>query len=456
MKDLTQGSIPRHIVALSIPIVVGMLVQTLYYLVDLYFVSKLGGTALAGVGAAGNAMFLVLALSQMLTVGTVATVSHAVGAGDQPGAIRAFNQAVLVAAVIGVSIFAGGYFGLADFYIGSIGADPATIEAGATYLRWFIPAMALQFASAAMGAALQGTGIVKPTMLIQMLTVLLNIVLTPVFVAGWGTGRPMGVAGAGLASSLSVVVGVVLMAIYFARLERYVRFDPRQLAPRWPVLRRMLGIGLPSGGEFALMFVYLAVIYKVISPFGSNAQAGFGVGMRVMQAVFLPALAISFAVPAIAGQNFGAKDASRVRATFRAAALMSVVFMAALTLFSRWRPDLLVASFASDQAVQSVAVGFISIVSLNFVASGLIFTCSGMFQGIGNTMPSLLSSATRLVTFVVPAFWLAARPGFAIEHIWYLSLGTVAFQALLSLVLLRWQLARRLDFSRAEASAATA
>lgn len=425
---------------------VGMLVQTMYYLVDLYFVSRLGGVALAGVSAAGNVMFLVLALTQMLSVGTVATVSHAVGAEDQPRANLVFNQAVMLAAVLAAATLLGGYLGLANLYIAIIGADAETVTAGATYLVWFIPAMALHFAMAAMGAALQGTGIVKPTMVVQMFTVLVNIILTPILVAGWFSGRPMGVAGAGLASTLAAAAGVLMMTVYFVRLEHYVRFEFRLLRPRTEVLKRMLGIGMPAGGEFALMFVYMAVIYAVIGGFGPTAQAGFGVGMRVMQAVFLPVMAIAFAVPAIAGQNFGARDADRVRETFRTAALMSVVFMVLLTLFCQWRPEWLVESFSNEAEVLAVATTFMTIISWNFVAVGLTFTCSGMFQAMGNTLPALASTATRLVTFVVPAFWLARQPGFRIEQVWYLSVATVTFQALMSLSLLRWQYTLRLRF----------
>ena len=260
MRDLTQGPISRHIVAMAAPIAVGMLVQTLYYLVDLYFVSQLGGVPLAGVSAAGNLMFLLLALTQMLSVGTVATVSHAVGAEDQPRANLVFNQAVMLAGILAAVTLLGGYLGLADLYIGAIGADAVTVAAGTTYLRWVIPAMALSFATTAMGGALQGTGIVKPTMVVQMLTVLVNIILTPILVAGWGTGHPMGVAGAGFATTLAAASGVVMMTIYFAKLEHYVGFDTSLVRPRPEVIKRMLGIGIPAGGEFALMFVYMAVI----------------------------------------------------------------------------------------------------------------------------------------------------------------------------------------------------
>ena len=137
----------------------------------------------------------------------------------------------------------------------------------------------------------------------------------------------------------------MLLFVYFRRLEKYVAVDPAQWAPRLATWRRMLGLGLPAGGEFVLMFVYVAIIYWVIRDFGAAAQAGFGVGQRVMQAIMLPALALSFAVPAVAGQNVGAKRLDRVRETFRSAAIMSTVLMVALTLLCQLRPALAGAGF---------------------------------------------------------------------------------------------------------------
>ena len=112
-----------------------------------------------------------------------------------------------------------------------------------SYLYWFLPGMALQFALVAMSSALRGTGIVKPTMIVQMATVLLNVVLAPVLIAGWGTGRGLGVAGAGLASTIAVAAGALLLFVYFRRLEKYVAVDRAQWAPRLATWRRMLGLG---------------------------------------------------------------------------------------------------------------------------------------------------------------------------------------------------------------------
>ncbi len=443
MRDLTEGSIARHLIVLALPIAIGMLFQMLYFLIDLYFVAQLGEAAIAGVGAAGNVQFLVMALTQVLAIGTMALIAHASGRKDAGDANLVFNQGLALALACAALVLVGGYAG-AGAYMRAIAADAATAEAGIAYLHAFLPGLALQFALATLGSALRGTGIAKPTMLVQIVTVLLNALLAPILIAGWLTGSAFGVAGAGWASSISIAVGVALMIVYFARLEKFVGFERRRMWPQWSTWARILRIGVPPGGEFALMFVYMAVVYWVIRGFGAEAQAGYGIGMRVMQAIFLPAMAIAFATAPLAGQNVGANRPERVRASFHVAALIGSALMLVLTLMCQWRPQWFVQPFTADAQVVAVAAQFLQIIAWNFVASGLIFTCSGLFQALGNTRPALYSSASRLLTFVLPAIWMASWPRFELRDLWLLSVATVTLQALLSLVLLRREMRERL------------
>lgn len=443
MKDLTQGSITRLLLAMAIPIAAGMIFQTLYFLVDLYFVAHLGGTVIAGVSAAGTAPFVVLALTQVLGVGTVALVSQAVGRKDRSEANLVFNQSVLLSAICGLVTLICGYV-LTAWFMRSLAADAAAASAGATYLYWYTPGLALQFALVAMGSALRGTGIVRPTVLVQMLTVVLNTILAPVLIAGWGTHVPLGVAGAGLASTLAIAAGVVFLWVYFVKLEHYVALSPALWRPHPRTLGRILNIGLPAGGEFFMMFLIMLVIYWAIRGFGPAAQAGAGVGFRVMQAFFLPVLAIAFAAAPLAGQNFGAGSGARVKRTFHVSVVLSCTFMLAVTLLCQWRPQTLIEAFTTDADVVAVGALYLRIVSWNFVANGVIFSCSSLFQAIGNTWPSLLSSVLRLATFVMPSIWLSLRHGFALQQLWYLSVFSVSLQAVTSFVLLQREFRRKL------------
>ena len=443
MNDLTEGPIPGHLMRIAIPIAIGMVFQTAYYLVDLYFVGRLGDTAIAGLGSAGNVQFLVMAITQILGVGTMALIAQAAGRKDRADANLIFNQSLVLAAVCALVTLVGGYT-LTGWYMGRLGADAATSAAGVTYLYWFLPGLALQFAMISMGSALRGTGIVNPTIVVQVLTVVLNAILAPILISGWLTGVPLGIAGAGIASTIAIVAAVVMMVGYFVRLEHYVGIDRTLIHPRASAWKRILAIGLPPGGEFALMFVYMAVIYWAIRGFGPEAQAGFGVGSRVMQAIFLPAMAVAFATAPLAGQNVGARKFARVRETFRSAAIVGSGIMLLLTLVCQWRPEWFLRGFTTEGPVIAVGTQFLSVISWNFVAVGLIFTCSGMFQALGNTLPSLLSSASRILLFAAPAVWMAARPGFTLRRLWFLSVATVTIQAGLSLWLLRREFRHRL------------
>jgi putative MATE family efflux protein len=443
MKDLTQGSIVSHILTMAPPIVVGMITIMICQLVDLYFVADLGGAAVAGVAAAGNAGFLINALMQVLGVGSVALIAHAVGRKDRLDANLVFNQSIVLSVLCGLLTLVAGST-LARPYMRAVAADKATIEAGTTYLLWFMPALALQFAMQVMASALRATGIVRPSMLVQALAVSINIALAPVLIAGWGTRHPLGVAGAGLASSIGVLVGVLMLFVYFRRLERFVGFDPAQWRPQLQQCKRILNVGLPAGGEFVMIFIFMAVVYYVLRDFGAAAQAGFGIGTRVLGLIQMPALAVALAAGPIAGQNFGAGNSARVRETFVKAALIGTAVMIAFTILAQWKPGLLLGGFSNDQQTTAVALMFLQMVSLNLVAQGFIFTCSSMFQGLGNTKPVLLSSAARVLTYSVPAIWLSTRPGFRIEHVWYLSIATTTLQAGLSVSLLRREFRKRL------------
>jgi putative MATE family efflux protein len=451
VKDLTDGPIAKNILQMALPIAAGMFFQTLYFLIDLYFVAGLGDAALAGVGAAGNITFVVFALTQVLGVGTVALISHAVGRKDRVDASLVFNQSLVLSGSCALVTLVLGY-SLSPLYMHALGSDLPMMLAGIRYLQWFLPSLALQFALVVMGSALRGTGIVQPTMIVQVVTVILNAVLAPVLIAGWGTQHPMGVAGAGLASSLSVGVGVLLLAIYFHRLEKYVGFDAAAWRPQLATWWRLLRIGLPAGGEFALMFIYMAVIYWIIRPFGPDAQAGFGVGTRIMQSMFLPAMAVAFAAAPIVGQNYAAGKFRRVRETFNLTVAIGGCIMVALTAFCQWGAAWVIHAFAVQPTAMAVGTQYLQVISWNFVASGFVFTCSAVFQGLGNTIPAVLSSASRLITFIAPSLWLASSPHFQLVQLWYVSISSVVVQAALSLWLVRREFRQRVPIIAAAAA----
>jgi putative MATE family efflux protein len=444
MRDLTKGPISGHLLQLSGFLVVSMIFQTLYFLVDLYFVGRLGKEAIAGVALAGNVTMIVLALTQALSVGATSLIAQALGRRDPSHAERVFNQAFVLAGLVGLGFGAVG-LAVRHAYAGALAADAATALYGVHYLDWYVPAMALQFALVAMGAALRGIGDMKIPTVIQVGTVLVNIGLAPVLILGWGTGRAFGVRGAALATLVAIAAGLVAFVLYFRRPSSPIRFRPSQWRPDPRLWKDILRIGLPAGGEFLLIAIYIVLVYGIIRPFGAAAQAGFGIGARLMQALFLPAVAIGFATAPVAGQNYGARLGTRVRRTFYVAAGLSAAVMCMATLLCHVAPASMVAAFNQDPAVVLFGVEYLRIISWNFLATGVIFVSSSVFQGLGHTMPALATSAVRVVLFALPAVLLARQPGFAMRHVWYLSVASVFVQLALNVWLLHGEFRRRLE-----------
>ena len=455
MQDLTTGSLTRHLLKTTSFMLVAMVFQTLYFLVDLYWVGSLGKEAVAGVGVSGNLTFIVLAVSQMLGVGATTLISHATGRSDRDQARLVFTQGQVLSIVVG-AIFTAVSMALRLPYANGLTADEATAREAAAYLLWFLPAMGLQFPMAVMGAALRGTGNFKPGMIVQTATVVINMVVAPILIFGWGTGHPMGVAGAAVATLLAVIIATVWFGTYFMPKDSFLRFEPALWRPRFDLWRRMLSIGLPAGGEFALMAVYLFIVYAITRPFGAAAQAGFGIGMRIIQAGFMPVVALAFAVAPVAGQNFGARKPDRVKNTFKIAMTMSVSAMLLLALLCHIAPAAMVRIFSHDPEVVAIGDEYLRIVSWNFVASAIAFVGSSMFQSMGNTLPPLAASFLRLLIIAIPGFMMARMPGFELRWLWYLSVAAVTIQALLNLWLLRREFRIRLTPMIAAATPAAA
>ena len=436
MQDLTSGSLTGHLLKTTSFMLVSMIFQTLYILVDLFWVGRLGTDAIAAVGLAGNLSFIVLAITQVLGVGATTLVSHASGRKDRDRANFLFNQSQVLSMVVAVVFLAVAML-LRRQYAAEQSASEGMRIATEQYLLWFIPAMALQFAMVAMGAALRGTGNFKPGMLVQAGTVVINMVVAPFLIFGWGPFPEMGVSGAAVATFIAVVVGVAWISVYFIDSKAYLRFHFGHWKPELRVWWEMLKIGLPAGAEFALMGLYMAVVYAITKPFGAAAQGGFTIGLRVVQSAFLPVVALGFSVAPVAGQNFAARKGERVRAAFKTAAGIAAVYMLVIGIAMYLGAASIMRLFTTDAEAIAVGVEYLRIVVVTFVPSGLTFVSSSMFQALGNTIPPLATSALRIVIAATPAIFLARMAGFHLTWIWYLGAVATLLQMTLNLILLQ-------------------
>ncbi|WP_437591408.1 MATE family efflux transporter [Sorangium sp. So ce1000] len=440
VHDMTQGKPRAHVVRVMLFILTGMMIQTLYGLVDIYWVGRLGKEAVAAVALSSNLMFVSLAATQMLSVGCVALVSQAAGRKEHGEVQRLFNQAQSLATWAGAVFLV---LGLAFHrtYAERLSGDAVTAELAISFLRTFVPALALQFTMVGLGSALRGIGDMKPSLVAQTASVLLNMVLAPFLVFGWISGHPLGVQGASIATLIATAAAVAGLAVYLVRGKTFLRLRLADWQPDLSTWRKMLSIGLPSGAEFLLIAITMGVIYAVTRPFGAEAQAGVGIAARLMQACFMPAVAISFSAAAVVGQNYGSRAYARVRETAFESVKLVLGFMLFFTLLCQVFPAQLVGLFSPAPDVITAGVDYLQVVSWGFFASGIVFVSAGVFQGLGNTWPSLIASGLRALAFIVPALVLSARAGFSLRSLWLVSLGTTLGQFGLQQFLLRRELA---------------
>jgi putative MATE family efflux protein len=383
-----------------------------------------------------------LAATQMLSVGCVALVSQAAGRKDHAEVQRLFNQAQCLATLGGI-LFLVVCLVFRGAYVERLAGDAATAELASSFLAWFLPALALQFTVMGLASSLRGIGDMKPGLVAQTAGVMFNMALAPFLVFGWITGKPLGVAGAAIASLVATVLTVFGLALYLRRRNTFLRLRLADWKPDFPTWRAMLGIGLPSGAEFLLLSISTAVVYVVTRRFGVAVQAGFGIGSRVMQAGLMPAVATSFAVAAVVGQNFGARSFHRVREARRESTKLALGFALAFMLLCKVAARPMIGVFASEPEVIAAGVDYLDTVSWVFAAGAVTLASAGVLQGIGYTWPSLAASTLRAIAFVVPVLVLGRSADFTPRHIWLVTIGTAIFQVVVQQLLLQRELGRR-------------
>ncbi len=448
MINLSEGSIPKHIISLAVPAMFGMAMHTLFLMVDLYFVARIGDAAIAAVGIISNTTLFVIGLSQMLSVGVTALVAQAAGRGDPEDANLTLNQGLQLGAVLTLITFAVLLSGV-PILIDAISANRETAEAGKTYLLWLLPHLCVMFVVQTMAAALRGLGLVKVPTLLQMVSVLVNIVLTPILIEGYLTGRPLGIIGAGLSTSIASLVGLVLLLLYFQKQKGSLNPAPHRFhwdPQRW---RRILAIGFPAGAEMLMIVAHGSMILWTIAHYGSDAQAGFNIASRINQFFILPALALCHAAPAIVGQNKGSGHPERIRETFRWLSAMAMIVMLSMGAISYIEADALVSIFTDLAEAKAVAVGYIRIAVTSYFALALIYASASIFQGYGNAWPPLFAAIVRSIALVIGLGWFTYSGQYTLSDVWWLNVTANLVQAAVALVSIAWlfrtQLRPRLD-----------
>jgi putative MATE family efflux protein len=409
--DLTEGGIARPLVFLSLPIVVTNLLQTAYNLADTFWLGQYSTDALAAITFAFPLVFLLISLGFGVSVAGSVLVAQNVGKGDERQAEFAASQTVTFAFVVSAVL---GVFGL--LFVGDLltifGAAP-DVRLGATeYMRVISAGLPLMFGFFVFTSLMRGYGDTVTPMLVQFGTVVLNIVIDPLFIFGVpAIGLPeLGVEGAAYATIISRGLAFAVgLAIMFSG-TRGVRIRLGDTTPDVGYFRRMLRIGVPASVEGTGRSVSVNLMLLIVGLYSTTVVAAFGVGVRVFSTIFLPAIAVARGVETMAGQNIGAGKQDRAQATADFAAKGSFVVLAAAGVVTFLLAEPIMALFTDDAAVIAEGANFLRIVAPSFGFLGVVRSYSGAFRGAGQTTVAAAISIGTLGVVRLPVAWVASQP----------------------------------------------
>lgn len=421
--------VAKSISYMSVPIAVGIVIQSLYLLIDLFFVSHLGANAVAGVTSTATAALLTGMLGQLVGIGAVALIGQALGAGHFAHARRIFIHAGLMAVLCSGAVVVAGYMGGAQV-LSRLASGAAAQQMGESYLNGYLPGLALQIIMTVATFGLRAAGEPYGPLIAQCVSVPVNLVLAPLLIFGVPGVNGMGTFGAGLATTIATAVAVVI--ILRRAFDRYRQFVQPRIAFRWEysIARKIFSVGLPAGLETLVIYMYTGLMYWAAAKLGAPVQAAIGISLMLIQALFIPSVSVAHGCVPVAAYYMGAGDMAKVKKIYVVAfALVSSVMSCLTWVCSVWGNNL-VSFFSSDHQVLDEATYVLACLALNFVTSGLSHINSSILQAAGRTIWSLLAICTRLAIFVVPLYLLVGVNQVTLQRLCLLSNLAFFFQAL--------------------------
>lgn len=408
-QDFTTGPVPRAVILLSIPMVLEMVLESVFAVTDVFFVSRLGAAAVAAVGLTESLLAITYALAMGISIAVTAVVSRRWGEHDRDGAAHAAAQALLlgvgVALVIGVS---GVFF--AEQLLRLMGADDAVVAIGVGYTRVMLGGEVTIILLFLLNAAFRGVGDAAIAMRVLWIANAINIVLDPLLIFGVGPFPEMGVTGAAVATTVGRGVGVL---IAFRTLVRpghrlnvtaaHFRLDPA-------VILSVIRLSGTATLQFLIGTASWIGLVRLIATFGSTALAGYTVAIRLVVFGILPSWGLSNAAATMVGQALGARDPDRAVEAVRVAGRYNLVFLGALGVAYLAMAPWVVGWFGSDPAVMAVAERALRIVALGFPLYALGMVLTQAFNGAGDTWTPTWLNFGVFWLWEIPLAWVLAKP----------------------------------------------
>ena len=418
--QLTQGTVIRSLLTLAGPIVFANILQTAYQLIDTFWVGRLGADAVASVSVSFPFLFLLIALGGGLTIAGSIFVAQYAGAKNYLMVNHSAGQTLSLIVLISTSLSVVGYW-LAPMGLKMMNVEPAIFDSALIYLRISFLGIVFSFTFMVFQSILRGVGEVKFPLYVISFTVLVNAILDPVLIFGWGPVPGYGVAGAAYATIATQAVGGIVGVIALSTGKYGVSLCLKDYIPEWSFMKRALFMGIPASIEQSTRSLGMIFMTFLVSGFGTLGLATMGMGMRIISLIIIPAMGLSMATSTIVGQNIGAGNFQRADEVSRLSAKLGFWMLSGLgVLFFVFAPSIIRVFVPGDEVLIAASAIYIQIAAPTFGFMAAEQALMGTLRGAGDMKGAMLIALGTQWVFQYPlSYVLSQHTALGMEGLWW-------------------------------------
>ncbi len=436
-QDFTAGSLNRAILLLAIPMVLEMVLESLFAVVDVMWVGRVGANAIATVGLTESMLTLVFAIAMGLSLSTTAMVARRIGEKNSEAAAVAGVQAIFIGLAMSVAIGLPCLF-VAPRLLRLMGATPDIIAIGGNYARIALGGCGVVVMLFLNNAIFRGAGDAAIAMRLLWVSNVINLILDPCLIFGLGPFPRLGVTGAALATFTGRGIGVLYQFYRLMRGTERIRVLRRQIAVNLEVVCRLLRLSLTGIFQFVIAQTSWIGLVRIVSLFGAAALAGYTIAIRIVIFVILPSWGLSNAAATLVGQNLGAKRPDRAETSVWRTGFYNMVFLGSVGIVFTLFAQPIVSLFTNDPAVLPLAASCLRIVSYGNIGYAYGMVMLQAFNGAGDTVTPTILNLFAFWLFEIPlAYWLAIRLGWHSSGVYYAIVIAEGLLAVASILIFR-------------------
>ena len=442
-EENKMGTMPinKLLITMSVPMMLSMLVQALYNVVDSVFVARIEEDALTAVSMAFPVQMVMMAMGIGMGVGVNAMLSKSLGAGDSESVNKAATNGIFLAILSYILFLIVGLTLIRPFYMTQTD-NTNIIEYGVKYLTICTTMSFGVYTQIIFERLLQSTGLTFYNMITQMCGAVTNIILDPILIFGLLGAPRMGIAGAATATVIGQIVAGTLALIINQKVNKEVRISFKGFKPDLKVIKRIYSVGLPSIIMQSIGSVMVYGMNKILGAFSSTAVAVFGVYFKLQSFIFMPVFGLNNGMIPIIAYNYGAKNRRRMIRTMRLACIYAVIVMIAGVLIFELLPGQLFALFDASEHMLSMGIPALRIIAIHFPIAAVCIVLGSMFQSLGNGVYSMINSILRQIVVLLPAAYLLSRSG-DVNRVWW-SFPIAEIMSLLCTLYFLWKINREI------------